>query len=341
MRRRLTIFLSIGLGLVLVGIWLCIVDFGEMLNTFKKVKIFFIFPLGIFFILMYFLRSLRWKIVLSPVEQITAFESFKLCMTNYFINFLIPIHAGEVAKSLLLKKMKGTPVSQSLLTVYIDKATDLLPVFLLLAVTPFLNPPISSLIYVISGILFIIFLFFIFFLISVTYKRNAALTLIEKIFFFLPAKFKMKLRSFFNLFIEGIASLPRLSNRLLEIIGLTILALIFHCGFLWLFFYSFGINLSALTVFVGYLLLNASFILPAPPGFSGSLELTVLFIFSYLYGYDKNVVSAVAASSHVFMAILFSLFGLLSVALIGTKLSTLLKIETEKRGGLEKFQASD
>ncbi len=341
MKRRVTILLSIVIGLILVGLWLYIVDVGEMLEVMKGFKLSFLFPLGLLFPLAYFLRSLRWKVILSPIEKITVLESFNLCMANYFINFLIPVHAGELAKSVLLKRMRRTPVSQSLLTVYIDKATDLLPIFLLLGVAPFVRAQISSIIYIVSGILLIVVLIFIFSLVSVVYKKNEAWVLIEKIFFFLPAKFKEKGRNFFNLFAEGISSLSRLSNRLVEIIGLTLLALVVHCLYLWLFFYSFGIELPLLTVFVGYLLLNASFILPAPPGFSGSLELTLLFIFSYLYGYDKNMIGAVAASSHVFTAILFSLFGFLAIALIGVKLSTLFKIETEKSISLEGLKASD
>lgn len=341
MRQRLTVFLSIIAGLVLVVLWLYIVDVGEMFRVMKGIKLAFIFPLGMLFLLAYFLRSLRWKIILSSFEKITSLESFNLCMTNYFVNFLIPIHGGEVVKSILLKRMKRTPVSQSLLTVYIDKATDLLPIFLLLGVAPFVKAQIRSMIYIVSGILLVIVLVFVLSLLSVAYKRNVALALIEKLFFFLPAKLKLKWKNSGHLFIEGISSLPRLSSRSGEIIGLTLLALVVHCGFLWLFFYSFGIDLPLLTVFVGYLLLNASFILPAPPGFSGSLELALLFIFSYLYGYDKNLVSAVAASSHVFTAILFSLFGFLSLALIGAKLSTVLKIETGKNLELEELQASD
>jgi uncharacterized protein (TIRG00374 family) len=138
----------------------------------------------------------------------------------------------------------------------------------------------------------------------------------------------LKLNNLVSLFIEGLASLPQLSRRLLDIIALTILALLLHCALLWLFFYSFGIQLPAITVFVGYLLLNASFILPAPPGFSGSLELTIMFIFSYLFGYDKNIVSAIAASSHVFTAVLFGLAGFLSITLIGLKPTSLLRAES-------------
>lgn len=134
--------------------------------------------------------------------------------------------------------------------------------------------------------------------------------------------------------------MTRLSNRLLEIIGLTILALIIHCFFMWLFFYSFGVTLPLSTVLVGYLLLNASFILPAPPGFSGSLELTFVVIFTYLFGYDKNLVSAVAASSHVLIAILFGLFGFLCLALIGTKLSAVLKTDLEDDLDIDKIKAN-
>ena len=330
MNQRLAIYLSIALGILLVGIWLYVVDVGEMLNVFQKVKISLIFPLIIFFIIMYFLRSLRWKIILSPVEHVTVLESFYLCMTNYFINFLIPVHAGELAKSILLKKIKGTPVSKSLPSVYIDKATDLLPILLLLIMAPFLKSRLSSIGYLVSGISLFILLLFVFSLILIVYKKNMALIWIERIFFFLPDKFKIKLRNFLALFIDGLSSMHLLSNRIFEIIGLTILSLMINCLFMWLFFYSFGATLPVLTILVGYLLLNASFILPAPPGFSGSLELTFVIIFTYLFGYDKNLVSVVAASSHVFTAILFGLFGLSSMALIGTKLSTILKEESKK-----------
>jgi len=329
MNQRLTVILSVILGLLLMGIWLYIVDFDAMLVILKQVKILFIFPLGACFILIYFLRSLRWKIILSPVEKITITESFHLCMTNYFVNFLIPVHAGEVAKSYLLKKMKGTPISKSLWTVYLDKVSDLLPVFLLVVATPFLTKQINNAIYLASTILLLVLLFLIFSLMFFIHKKDKALSCSERIFFFLPGKFKIQLRNSMSLFLDGLSSIPRLSSRLLEITGLTLLALIVHSFFMWLFFYAFGISLPVLTVFVGYLLLNASFILPAPPGFAGSLELIFIFIFSYLYGYDKNIVSAVAASSHVVTAILFGLIGFWSIAHIGTKLSTVLKIESE------------
>lgn len=323
MNKRLT-FSSIILGVLLMGIWGYMVDFEQMFNVLKKMRISLMLPLLILFVLMYFLRSIRWKIILSPIEEITIIESFNLCMINYFINFLIPVHAGELTKSYLLKEMKRTPISRSLLTVYGDKMMDMMPIFFLLAATPFLEKQINHIIYLLSGILSLLLFFFILFLYAVVKKKTAAEKCLLKAAFFLPERIRLKLKNFMGLFSEGILSVTRGSGRLLEIAGLTMLSLVTHCAFMWLFFYSFSINLPLFTLFVGYLLLNASFILPAPPGFAGTLELSFVFIFSYIFGYEINIVSAIAASSHIFVASLLGLFGFLALTSIGTKLKTVI-----------------
>ena len=338
MNSRITILISIAFGLILVGIWLAIVDVTAMVHVLKEVRLSVFLPLFFLFVLMYLLRSLRWKIILSPVERITLGDSFNLCMTNYFVNFLIPVHAGEIVKCVLLKKMKGTLVSESLWTAYIDKLTDLLPLFVLLLVAPFLKSGFSSTIYLTCVVVLVVLALLIFSAVFVYKIRTKFYVFVEYLLFMLPASFRDKVITFFKLSVEGLSSISQLRTMLFQIFALTMLAAAFHCFFMWLFFHSFGVNLPVFTVLIGYLLLNASFILPAPPGFSGSLELTFLFIFSYLFGYDKNLVSTVAASSHVFIAILFALFGFTSLAFIGTRLSTVLKMESDNVTG---FAASD
>ena len=313
----------------LTAIWLYVIDLDSVVQILSNAKIIVVLPLICLFFAMYFIRSLRWKIILSPIERITAFQSFNLCMINYFINFLIPVHAGEVAKSFLLKEMKGTPVSKSLPTVYLDKIADLFPIFLILIIAPFLNNKISTVVYLASGIFFVLLILaslFLTFFIS-RYRKDS--TQNAYLVSFLPKGLRTKFFNSLSLFADGLLSLKALSNKLFDIITLTFLAFVIHCLFMWLFFYSFNIELPLLTVIVGYSLLNMSFILPAPPGFSGSLELTFILIFTFLYGYDKNLVSAVAASSHILIAVLFAIFGLSCMALIGTQSSTLFKVDSK------------
>lgn len=301
-----------------------VIELEEMMNIFMSLKTGLLFPLVACFFLVYFLRSVRWKLIVSCVQRITVFESFNLCMPNYLINFLVPIHAGELAKSLLLKKMKGTPVAKSLPTVYVDKIIELVPFFLLLILTPFLAKQVSKIIYLVSLVLFLLLLFLALCLYLFVMRKDMALNWFQKMFFFLPNRVQENLADFLRRFVDGLSDMTNLSDKLLEISLLTLLAVALHCAYMWLFFYAFGIKLSATTVVVGYLLLNISFLLPAPPGFAGSLELTFLFIFSYIYGYDKNVISAIAASSHIFMGALFGITGTLSMFLIGANLSNVL-----------------
>jgi len=334
MNQRLKLYLSIALVVPLLGAWLLIVDINQVIKICKNIESDFIIPLVLLFLLMYFLRSLRWKIILSPIEHITLFESFNLCMVNYFVNFLVPVHAGEAIKSLLLKRLKGTPISKSILTAYIDKIADLIPIFLLLLALPFVEIRTSKTIYLASGASLIILAILLAFLFTLARRGSIFVVFIDRKSFFLPPKLRAKFKSFLKVFEKCLSSIPSLSGNLFLITALTCLALIVHCLFLWLFFFSFGIDLPLLTVLVSYLLLNASFILPAPPGFSGSLELTFIFIFTYLFGYDRNVVSAVAAFSHVFVSILFGLCGFIGLSLIGVKISTILGVDSKSTTSL-------
>src|SRR5713226_8016902 len=70
-----------------------------------------------------------WRVALSsPAAKITfglVIGVVLLFLVGIFLNFLLPIRGGEVAKSLMLKRIANIPVSKSLPTVAMDKALDL------------------------------------------------------------------------------------------------------------------------------------------------------------------------------------------------------------------------
>ena len=264
MKRAAKILGSLVLGLGLLGLWLAIVDIHDMIAMLTRIRILYLpLMIGLFF-LSYFLRSLRWKVVISPVVRISAAEAFHLSMANHLVNFLVPVHAGEAAKCLLLKKIKGTPLSQSLAATYMDKAADLLPIVLGVALAPFLSVRIRSVLLGVSGMILVIWMALMASVVFILLKRKTALAWIEKAQSFFPKIFRPKIGRLARLFIEGLSFIPRLSSRILEILGLTFLAFLAQSLFLWIFFSSFGIRLPLLTMFVGYGLLSASFLLPAP-----------------------------------------------------------------------------
>jgi hypothetical protein len=59
-----------------------------------------------------------------------------------FLNWLLPIRGGELAKGLILRRSDGIPMSRSLAAVGMDKSMDLLPALALLAL-PFISVHLS------------------------------------------------------------------------------------------------------------------------------------------------------------------------------------------------------
>src|SRR5207249_12056679 len=94
---------------------------------------------GLAFLTTISIRSLRWKLFLNPIGKVSTLKAIQLFLIGIFLNFLLPIRDGEVAKSLMLKRIAGIPISQSLPTVAMDKALDLMPALFIMAIVPFLG----------------------------------------------------------------------------------------------------------------------------------------------------------------------------------------------------------
>jgi uncharacterized protein (TIRG00374 family) len=92
---------------------------------------------GIAFLTAFSIRGIRWKLFLNPVGKVSTLKAIQLFHVGIFLNFLLPIRGGEVAKSLMLKRSSNIPVSQSLPTVAMDKALDLMPALIIMAIVPF------------------------------------------------------------------------------------------------------------------------------------------------------------------------------------------------------------
>ncbi len=100
---------------------------------------------GLAFLAAFSIRGVRWKLFLNPIGNVSTAKAVQLFLVGMFLNFLLPIRGGEVAKSLMLKRVANIPVSQSLPTVAMDKALDLLPALIIMAIVPLLGVKIDRL----------------------------------------------------------------------------------------------------------------------------------------------------------------------------------------------------
>src|SRR5260370_6977025 len=93
---------------------------------------------GVAFLLAFSVRGLRWKLFLNSIADISTFTAIRLFLVSVFINFLLPISSGEIAKTLMLKRIADIPISRSLPTVAMDRSLDLLPALFIMVIAPLL-----------------------------------------------------------------------------------------------------------------------------------------------------------------------------------------------------------
>ncbi|MDP8314634.1 MAG: lysylphosphatidylglycerol synthase transmembrane domain-containing protein [Candidatus Celaenobacter antarcticus] len=326
MKNKLNIIIGIIIGIAFLGFWFLLVDINEIWSYLSRLNIFHLVIFTFFYIFAYFIRSYRWRLILKPIFTMKILESFSYFMAGMLINYIIPIRAGEVAKSFFLKKNEGVKISKSLPSIFIDKLTDLFPIIVIIILIPILSIPVGrTLTWVIVAILalYVIFLFILFF--SMKSPENMH-KILMKLSFFLPNKFKLKLEKFFVSFIDGMGILKGRVKDTILIYVLTILAVLSEGFFVYMIFKSLGLqDIGFIKIIFGYTLMNLTYILPTPPAQIGSNEFMWVVIFSFALGVNNNLTGAAVATVHILTTIIIFSIGAISLSSIGIKLTEVLK----------------
>src|SRR5262245_24543703 len=126
--QKTKVALTFAVGLLLLAGWLSAVDFSGILVRLRAIDLRWMGLFTILWVTAAFLRSFRWRVILSRVEKVPVWESFALFMSCMFVNFLIPLRLGEAVTGLALKRNRGVAFARSLPTQVMDRLFDLTPI---------------------------------------------------------------------------------------------------------------------------------------------------------------------------------------------------------------------
>ncbi|MCK4653784.1 MAG: flippase-like domain-containing protein [Candidatus Cloacimonetes bacterium] len=313
MKNKYNWLFGIILGIIFLVAWLRIVDWHEFIQYFKNFNLTSVLIFSLFYIFAYLLRSFRWKIILNPIYKMKVFESFSLFMTGLLINYIIPIRAGEIAKSVILKNKHQVRISKSLPTVFIDKITDLFPIILIMILIPLITVKLNTTLYSIIIALFFIFLGFIGFLFFAVNHRQKAVNLLHLMEKVVPKKYRPRIEDFFKNFVDGMAVMKNRFWDNVLVYFLTILAVLSEAIYVYSVFKAFGAEITYPKILFGYTLMNLTYILPTPPAQIGSNQFMWVLIFSFALGVNENLTSAAVTFSHLLTSIWIFLIGGISL----------------------------
>lgn len=317
------ILINIGVGVVLIFIWLKFVNLGQIIATLKTTDLKYALVFFLFFIISGLLRSIRLKILLHqfkiPLKKLTY-----LTYLSQFLSFLIPLRLGELSKSVYLNTHFDIPLAKSVVWVFIDRFLDFWVNLLLISVLLlFVTTKLSGNFQIIA--LLILLTFSLIPLIIIKSNSFSKKLLIFLSRFLVFNKFKSVFLNTTSSIIDGFKILQRDTKELTFLIILTVLAIISDSFYFFFIFLSLGINLGFLKNLLGSLLNALTFLIPAAPGYVGSAEAAGLAVYSGFLGLDPNIASAGAVLAHVLTIIAILVFGLSSLYLLKFDLNLVFK----------------
>ncbi len=318
-KSSISIFIGLGLGLILFTGWLFTFDFHYLVTAFGSIRYDYILYAGVIYLAAYFTRSVRWNLLLRNQVRLSYKESWLISTAGNWVNYLVPIRAGELIKALLIRRIKQVSAVSILPSVFIDKFFDTLGIFFVLSLLPFLPLHMSKGLRLLIILLLAMFAL-VFLILFLSAKSKGHITNILQFFFFwLPKKIRDKIFHLIELFIDGLNIFDHHYSIIIYCVLLTAVGVGFDAVYFFFVFKAFSIDVSFLIVLFGYTLINLSYALPQPPAQLGSNEWMMIIIFSIGFGLTKNAASTIMAFAHIFTALIISIFGILGFSYSGIK----------------------
>ena len=290
-------------------------NFHELTTTLKSTDLALASAFFVFFIASWVIRGVRLKVLLLS-ERLPTKDLIYLSFLGQFLSFLIPLRAGEVAKSVYLYTQFKIPLAKSVVWVLIDRFLDFWTNLVLLGVLVLATQ--SQIPKNLSYSLFFVFTTFTLAGLLIIFKSEVGQTIIK-------LSKTERLIYFSKVIIDGFLILRRKPVELLSLSFLSIAALITDALSWLVVFKALKVDLNFLQVFLGSLLSALTFLIPAAPGYVGSAQVSTLAVFSGILALPVNLSSAAAVLYHVLMAIALLVSGIICLHLLKFDLNLVWK----------------
>jgi uncharacterized protein (TIRG00374 family) len=251
----------------------------------------------------FFLRALRWRVLLSARERLGAITVFWATMAGYLCNNLLPGRAGEFVRSVMISRRSSMSKTYVLTTTLTERLTDaiaLVTVSRLLLITMQQRPPwmgrASTLAFALGvlGASLVVGLRFFH-----GFVRRALMALP------LPARFNMRLAGGLEQVVLGFSALDHF-GRAASFCGLTLSIWTVDAVSSMVTAHALGLTLSFPLAILLITALGLGSALPSTPGFVGIFQfvaITVLVPFGFTREEALTYIVVAQAGSYLVVAL--------------------------------------
>lgn len=319
MSRRRAALIWGGVGITAASLWYSLrdVDFGILWNALAGARWGWAIPLLLLYGLHFWLKALRWAMLLEPLRTVEPRILVPPMMMGYLANNILPARLGEFVRALAGARRTGLRGAQVLSTLLLERLFDVLAV---LAVFAFVSTgagpdsPLTSIGKAAGATVAIVFLGFLLAARWPSYLLRWADRIPQ-------TKGGRALREHVALALEGLRAIER-PGLLVGVVATSIaqwllIALSIECG---LRAVGLDLSFSAACIVLAGTVLAVS--LPSSPGFFGPVQVAFLLALQP-FGVSESVAIAASLFHHVLTWIAITVAGLVLLRVGGNRLADL------------------
>jgi hypothetical protein len=141
MKKR-SIQIAAGLTLGAVCVWLALrgVDFEQMGRALAEAHYGYVALSLAAMMLGHYLRALRWRYLLAPVQPIATGRLFSALMIGYAANSFVPAHLGELLRAFVIGKKSKISAGAAFASIVVERIIDVISLIGLMALVVIVHP---------------------------------------------------------------------------------------------------------------------------------------------------------------------------------------------------------
>jgi hypothetical protein len=300
------VIVGILISIILVYLSVRGINLQDVFRDLKNIQLSYVIFFILLVILMQWLRSYRWGVILQPMEKIDQFSLFSVTSVGFLAIASIPARIGELARPYLISKRSSIKMSSALGTILVERILDSFTVLAIAVIVLFLTdlPPwmIRS-----SIIFFLLALGMFCFIIFLILRRDAALKLINRILSKLPGKFAHKIDEVIHHFIDGFQIITNI-KFLFYLFFLSALIWLVDVVAIYMLLKAFGFTLPVMASFVVMIILIVGIAIPTAPGYIGNWHFACVLALSF-FGLAKAEALSFAIVYHFLSMVIVVVLG--------------------------------
>ena len=300
------VILGILISIVLVYLSVRGIHLQDVFRDLKNIQLSYVIFFILLVILMQWLRSYRWGVILQPMGKIEQFSLFSVTSVGFLAIAAIPARLGELARPYLISKRSSIKMSSALGTILVERVLDSFTVLAIAVIVLFLTdlPPwlIKS-----SIIFFLLALVMFSFIVFLILRRDTALKLINRILSKLPGKFAHTIDEVIHHFIDGFQIITNI-KFLLYLFFLSALVWLVDVLAIYMLLKAFDFTLPVMASFVVMIILIVGIAIPTAPGYIGNWHFACVLALSF-FGLAKAEALSFAVVYHFLSMVIVVILG--------------------------------